>query len=98
MTGNRHAIGIIHAHGELAPDDFLLFFVFLRREGGIHHSVAQRLQRPGNPIFRHVDPKNRAIERGIGVDVTSDVLDALRNLIRRLRFRSFEQHVFQNVG
>ena len=25
-------------------------------------------------------------------------LDALRDLIRRLRFCSFEQHVFQNVG
>ena len=93
-----HAIGVIHAHRELAPDDFLLFFVFVRREGGIHRSVAQRLQRGANAIFRHVDPKNRPIKRGIGVDVTPDVLDALRNLIRRLRFGSFEQHVFQNVG
>ncbi len=94
----NHAIGVIHAHRELAPDDFLLFFVFLRREGGIHHSVAQHRQRGANAIFRHVDPKNRPIKRGIGVDITPDILDALRNLIRRLRFRSFEQHVFQNVG
>ena len=72
--------------------------VFLRRQGGIHHSVAQHLQRGADAIFRHVDPKNRPIKRGVGVDVTPDVLDALRNLIRRLRFRSFEQHVLQNVG
>ena len=94
----RHAIGIVHAHRELAPDDFLLFLVFLRRQSGIHHSVAQPLQRDADPIFRHVDPKNRPIKRGIGVDVTPDVLDALRNLIGRLRFCSFEEHVLENVG
>jgi hypothetical protein len=94
----NHAIGVIHAHGELAPDDFLLFVVFVRRQGGIHHSVAQHLQRGANAIFRHVDPKNRPIERSVGVDVTPDVLDTLSNLIRRLCFRSLEQHMFQNVG
>ena len=93
-----HAIGIVHAHGELAPDDFLLFVVFLRRQGGIHHSIAQHPQRGGNAIFRHVDPKNRPIERSVGIDVTTDILDALRNLIGRLRLRPFEQHVLENVG
>ena len=93
-----HAIWIIHTHCKLAPDDFLLFVVFLRRQCGIHHSVAQHLQSRASAIFRHVDPKNRAIKRGICIDITPDVLNALRNLIGRPRFRSFKQHVFQNVG
>jgi hypothetical protein len=28
---SSHAIGIIHAHGEFAPDHFLLFLIFCRR-------------------------------------------------------------------
>src|SRR5882724_10064341 len=73
---------------------------FLYSSGGRAEFIIASLNTfsAANAIFRHVDPKNRPIKRGIGVDVTPDVLDALRNLIRRLRFRSFEQHVFQNVG
>jgi len=74
---------------------------FLYSSGGRVEFIMASLNTPSavaNPIFRHVDPKNRPIKRGISIDVTPYVLDALRNLIGRLRFRSFEQHVLQNVG
>ena len=93
-----HAIGIIHAHRELAPDDFLLFVVFVRRKAGIHHRIAQHLQGRANTVFRHIDPKNCPIERSVGIDVTPDVLDALRNLICRSRVGSLKEHVLENVG
>ena len=94
----NHAIGVIHAHRELAPDDFLLFFVFVRRQGGIHHRIAQNLEGRADAIFRHVNPEDRAIEGGIGIYITANVLNTLGNLIGRSRFRPFEQHVLENVG
>ena len=93
-----HPIGIVHSHRELAPDDFLLFFVFVRRQGGIHHRIAQNLERRADAIFRHVNPEDRAIEGGIGIYITANVLNTLGNLIGRSRFRPFEQHVLENVG
>ena len=93
-----HAIRIIHAHGEFAPDDFLLFLIFFRRQGRIHHGVRQNVERRGDAIFRHVDPKNRAIERCVGVDVSADVLDFLRDLIGRSGLGSLKEHVLENVG
>ena len=92
-----HAIGIIHPHGKLSPDDFLFLLVFLWRQSGVHHCVGQNVESGGDTIFWRVDPKNRAIERRVSVDVAAYVLDFLRDLIRPPRFRSFEQHVFENV-
>ena len=92
-----HAIRIIHAHRKFAPDDFLLFLIFCRRQGGIHRCVSQNLESGGDAIFRHVDPKNSAIERRIRVDVTPHVLNFLGDLIGPSGFRPFEQHVLENM-
>ena len=48
-------------------------------------------------ILRHIDPENSAIERSVGVDITADILNFLRNLVGRSRLRSFEKHVLENV-
>ena len=77
----RHPIGIVHAHGEFAPDHFLFLVVFLRRQSRIHHRVGQNIERGRDAVLRHIDPENRAIERRVGVDVTADVLDFLRDRI-----------------
>ena len=57
-----HAIGIIHSHGKLAPDHFLLFLIFLWRQSRIHRRISQNVERGRDAIFRHIDPKNRAIK------------------------------------
>ena len=93
----RHAIGIIHPHGKLAPDDFLFFLVFFRRQSRIDHSVRQNVERGGHAVFRHVDPKNGAIERRVRIDVAAHVLDFLRDLIFSSGLGSLEQHVLENV-
>ena len=93
-----HAIGIVHAHREFAPDDLLFFFVLVWWEVGIHHRVGQNLERCTDAIFWDVDPKNRSVERSVGVDVSANVLNALCNLIGRPRFGPLEKHVLENVG
>ena len=57
------------------------FVVFFRRQSRIHHRVGKNIERSSDAILRHVDPENRAIERRVGVDVTADVLDFLRDRI-----------------
>ena len=81
----RHPIGIVKAHGEFAPDHFLFLDVLLRRQRGVHHRVGQDVERGGHAGFRDVDPVNRPIEGSVGVDVTADILDALRDRVGRLR-------------
>src|SRR5207253_6378997 len=49
------------------------------------------------PISRNVDPKDRAIERCICVDVTTHVLNFPRDLTFPSRFRPLEKHVLENV-
>ena len=93
-----HAIGVIHAHGKFTPDYFLLFLIFLRRQGRIHHRVRQNVERGGDAVFRHVDPKDRAIEGCVGVDVTTYVLDFLRDLIGRSGLCALEKHVLEDMG
>ena len=93
-----HTIGIIHAHGEFAPDYFLFFPVFLGRQSRIHHRIAQHAESRGDAVFRHVDPENSAIKRGVSVNVTAHVLNLLSNLVGRSCFRPLEKHVFENVG
>ena len=93
-----HAIWIIHAHGKLAANDFLFFLIFLRRQSGIHHRIGQNVERGRDAIFRHVDPKNRAIKRSVRVDVTAHALNFLRDLIGRSGLCSLEEHVLENVG
>ena len=93
----QHPVGIIDVHRELAPDDFLFLVVFLGRQGGVHHRVRQNCERALDAIFRDIDPKNGAIERGVSIDVTADVLNFLRNVVRLLRLRSFEEHVLEDM-
>ena len=92
-----HPVRIVESHRELAPDDFLLFQIFFRRQNRIHHRIGQNIQRGRDTILRHVDPKNGAIERCVSVDVTADVLDFLRDRVCRSCPRSFEEHVLENV-
>ena len=92
-----HAIGIIHAHGEFAPDHFLFFPVFFRRQSRIHHRIGQNVERGGDTILRHIDPKNGAIEGRVGVNVAADVLNLLCDLVGRSRFGALKKHVLENV-
>ena len=82
----RHPVGIIHAHREFAPDHFLFLRVFLRREGGVHHRIGQNIEGDARAGFRHIDPVNRPIERGVGVDVAAHILDFLGDRARRRVF------------
>ena len=93
----RHSIRIVHSHRELAPNHFLFLAVFLRRQSRVHHRVGQNVERGRDPIFRHVDPINGAIERSVSVDVSANVLDFLRDRIGRTVFRSLEKHVLEDV-
>ncbi len=93
-----HAIGIIHAHGKLAPDHFLLLLIFFRRQGGIHHRVGQNVERGRDAVLRYVDPKNRAIKRSVRINVAAYVLNFLRDLIFASCLGSLEKHVLENVG
>src|SRR6202022_5034716 len=79
------------------PDHFLLFQILVRRQRRIHHRVGQNAERSGHALFWYVDPKDRAIEGGVGVDVTADILDFLRDGIARLRFCALEEHMLENV-
>src|SRR5438067_12768729 len=91
------AIGIVHSHRELAPDDLLFLGILLWWQSRVHHRVRQNIERGQRAILRHIDPENSAIERSIGVDVTSDVLDFLRDLISRSGLGSFEEHVLEDM-
>ncbi len=93
----RHAIRIVEAHREFAPDHFLFLGVFLGRQGRVHHRIGQDIERRAHARFRDIDPINRAIERRVGIDVTAHVLDRLRDRVRRAVLRSFEKHVLEDV-
>ena len=93
-----HAIGVIHAHGKFAANHFLLFLIFLWRQSRIHHRIGQHVERGGDSILRRVDPENGPIKGRVSVDVTAHVLNLLRDLIGRSRFRPLEEHVLENMG
>ena len=93
----RLTIRVVKTHCELAANDLLLFCIFFRREGRIHHRVGQNCERGLDSILRHIDPKDGAIEGGVSIDVAAHVLDFLRYGVARLRFGSFKQHVFKDV-
>ena len=92
-----HAVGVIQTHGEFAPNHFLFFKVFLGRQSRVHHRICQNVQRSSDTVFRHIDPKNRVIERCVSVDVTANILDLLRDYIGRSCLRALKEHVFENV-
>ncbi len=73
-----HAIRVVHPHGEFAADDFLLLGELLHRQGGIHHRIGQQIERDRHALGRDIDPVDRALEGGVGIDVAAGVLDALR--------------------
>ena len=56
------AIGIVHSHRELAPDDLLFLGILLWWQSRVHHRVRQNIERGQRAILRHIDPENSAIE------------------------------------
>ena len=84
------AAGIIKSHGKLAADDFLFFRVFGFRQGRILHRIGQDFDSFRGSIRRCINPVNRAVERGVGIDVAATVLDLLGYFTRGAGCRPFE--------
>ncbi len=92
-----HAIRVVHAHGEFAADDLLFLGVFLHGQGGIHHRIGQQIERDRHAFGRDIDPVNRPLEGGVGIDVAAGILDALGKGAGAAGRRPLEQHVLEEM-
>ncbi len=91
-------IGIVAAHGELAPDDFHLLVVFLGGNGRVEDGVAENFQRGQRVVGRQIDVIDGAIEGGVGVEMAAEVLDLLRHLAVAAGRRALEHEMLEQVG
>ncbi len=92
-----HAVGVIVAHGELAAYDLLLLRVLRGGERGIHHRIREEIEGGGDALRGDIDPEDRAIIRGVGIDVAALVLNLECELAAAARGGAFEEHVLEDV-
>ena len=93
-----HAVGIIEAHGELAADHLLFLGELAVRQGGVERGVGQKFDRGGRAVGRHIDPIDRAVEGGVGIDVAPGLLHGAGDLVGAAFFRALENHVLEQMG
>ncbi len=95
-TGGALArVVLVHVH--FAEDDLFFLFQLLGGNAGVLHDVAKDIDGHFPASVRNVDPVDRAIERSIGVHVTTGVLHLLINPSRWTRGGALEKHMFKHV-
>ena len=92
-----HAVRVVEAHGELAADHLLFLGEFAVRQGGVERGVGQKFDRGGRAVGRHVDPVDRAVEGGVGIDVAPGLLHGARDFVGTAFFRALENHVLEQM-
>ena len=92
-----HAVRIVEAHGELAADDFLFLGKFLGGKGRMQSRVGEQFHGGGRTVCRHVDPINRAVERGVGIDIAARLLHGAGDFVGAALFRALENHVLEQM-
>jgi hypothetical protein len=90
-------VGIVAAHGELAPDDFHLLVVFLGGDGRVEDGVAEDFQRGQRVVGGKIDVVDGAVEGGVGVEMAAEVLDLLRHLAVAARRRALEHEMLEQM-
>ena len=98
----QHQLGrlpprIVKPHRELPANDLLLLHILLLGQGRVLHHIGEDIHRLRGSLGRNVDPIHRAVERGVGIDVSPPVLNLLGNLAGRAFFGSLEEHVLEDV-
>ena len=92
------AAGIVGVHVHLADDDLLLLLQLLTRQRSVLHHVAKHIDGDLRAGVRHVNVKNRAVERSERVHVAAGLLDFLVDAASGPGGGAFEEHVFEDVG
>ena len=89
---------IVFAHIHLPANHVALLFQFLGGQQGVAHDVAEDIGNLPPSFPGRTDPVNGAVKGGVGIHVTSQILNFPVDGADFPGLGSLEEHVLQNVG
>src|ERR1700747_2090684 len=93
----QHAIRIIQAHVKLPADNVHLPAERLNVQKRPEQHIAKNIDRLAHCICRTVDPEDRAIKRGVGIQIAACGMNLITDLLRGTPLRPVEKQMLKEV-
>ena len=91
-------VGCVLDHLDLFEDHLLLALDVLGTERRVHHDIRQDVDGQRQVLVENLDVIAGVFLRGEGIELPANGIDRLRDVLRRPRRGTFEQHVLDEMG